>query len=245
MSIGPTSLANIPANSSSAYVPLYKKEKQKIEVPQDPQAELQFVRDLYEQASVPTFEEKAKAPYAKDVNRYGDITLEPNSSQNIEGPSYEISQNGRVLVKPAPYELPNTLDIQEQATDPKVIEEVQQLMAAAKPQEEIPEHSLEIGYRKDPDGEIQLLKKNIDGSNQSYTIRPDGSVTVYQYNEKTRQTIFSQQIIKPGELPGLKVGEERPVGQALTQALPSPEAEAPSSPEVSVPANGQVLNIEA
>ncbi len=234
MSISPTSLVNIPASSSNAYVPLNKRNKQKIEAPQDPQEELQLVQDLYEQASVPTFEEKAKAPYSKTVERYGDIILEPND--NFEGPTYQINENGQVLVKPAPYELQGTLGIQEQATDPKVIEEVEQLIAQAKPQEEIPERSLEIGYQKGHGGELEILKKGIDGTDQYYTIKTDGSVNVYQTNDKTHQTIYSQQIIKPGELPALKDDQERPVGTAWNEATATEEAKAPSC--------GQLLNIE-
>jgi len=238
MSLSPSSLLNTTTTSSTAYVPLNKRDKQKIEVPQDPQAELQLVKDLYEKASVPTFEEKSKAPYEKIVDPSGDITLEPND--DFEGPTYQINGEGKVLVKPKPYELEGLVDIKEQPTDPKVIEEVQQLIAQAKPQEEIPERSLEVGYKKGYDGDLEILKKGIDGTDQHYTIKADGSVSVYQVNDsnhfRNHKILYSQQIVKPGELPVLKEGEERPVGTALNEASCSPEAKSPT--------NGQLLNVE-
>ena len=234
MSISSTSLVNTPTNSPSAYVPLEKKEKQKIELPQDPQEALCLVEDLYQKASAPTFEEKAKAPYSKTVDRYGDITLDPN--ENFEGPGYQINQNGQVFVKPETYELGGVLGIHEQATDPKVIAEVQQLLVEAKPQEEIPERSLEVGYERLPTGMVRIVKKNIDGNDQHYEIRPDGSVTVFQANELTHKMIYAQQIVKPGEFPVLKDGEERPVGKALMEA---------SSSEGNASANGRIFNVEA
>jgi hypothetical protein len=236
MSLNPTSLVNTQATSPTAYVPLNRQTKHRIEVPEDPQEILNLVKDLYEQASVPTFEEKAKAPYRKHVDPWGEITLEPN--QDFEGPTYMISRKGQVLVRQEPYELNGVLDVKEQATDPKVIEEVQGLIDQAKPQEEIPERSLEVGYTKCPNGALQLLKKGIDGTDRHYLIDADGSVVAYQTNEKTHTTTYGQQMVKPGELcvPN-KDGEERPVGQALNEATATEEAKAP--------ANGQVLNLEA
>ncbi len=238
MSLNPTSLVNTPTSSPTAYVPLNNKPKNRIEVPQDPQETLSLVKDLYEQASVPTFEEKSKAPYVKQVDDRGQIYLEPNYNQNVEGAKYQITDKGEVFVTPNPYIVDGTSDIKEPATDPKVIAEVEQLIAEAKPQEEIPERSLEVGYRRGPEGELELTKKYIDGSNEYYTITADGAVNVSKFKGNKIQTyVPAQQIIKPGELPPLKEGEERPVGQALNGVVFPPEA--------NVPANGKVLNIEA
>lgn len=239
MSLNPTSLVNTPATSPTAYVPLNRQTKHRIEVPEDPQEILNLVKDLYEQASVPTFEEKAKAPYLKQVDDHGQIYLSPN--KNVEGANYQITRNGEVLVTPDPpdpYVVDGTSDIKEPATDPKVIEEVYQLMAQAKPEEEIPERSLEVGYLKGQDGELTLIKKYIDGTNECYTISADGAVGVSKGNKyKVKDYVAPIQIIKPGELPVLGEGEERPVGQALSEATATEEAKSP--------ANGQVLNLEA
>jgi hypothetical protein len=238
MSLNPTSLVNTPATSPTAYVPLNRQTKHRIEVPQDPQEILNLVKDLYEQASVPTFEEKAKAPYTKNVDADGLIYLEPNYNLNVEGARYQITDKGEVCVTPNPYIVDGTLDIKEPATDPKVIEEVEQLIAEAKPQEEIPKLSLEVGYQKVPEGGLDLVKKYIDGSHDLYSITADGAVSVAKFTGKKEQNfVAAQQIIKPGELPVLKDGEERPVGQALNEATATEEAKAP--------ANGQVLNLEA
>ncbi len=237
MSLNPSSLVSTPVNNPSVYVPLNQRKDHKliIEVPEDPQEALALVEDLYNQASAPTFEEKSKAPYTKNVELYGDITLAPN--KDFEGPRYQINENGQVLVTPKPYELKGTVCVQEQATDPKIIEEVQALIAQAKPQEEIPERSLEVGYKKHSHGELELLKKGIDGSDQHYNINPNGSVDVYQTNNYTQETLYNQQIIKPGELPVLKEGEERPVGQALS--------EAPVEEDAPPPTNGKRLDLQA
>ncbi len=232
MSISPTSLVNIPASSSNAYVPLSKRDKQKIEAPQDPQEELNFVQDLYEQASVTTLEEKAKAPYTKEVNRYGEITLKPN--RYVEGATYRVNEDGQVFVTPPEYKLPGILNSHEENAPPEVLSEVEQIMAAAQV---VPEDSTLAFLDRDKKGQVEISKTNADGSHVSYFINPDGSVDAYNTHEdKLGNFVYSgsQQLVKPGELPVLKEGEARPVGQALT-----------SSPEANAPANGQLLNVEA
>ncbi len=234
MSISPTSLVNIPASSSNAYVPLSKREKQKIEAPQDPQAELQLVQDLYEQASVTTLEEKAKSPYTKEVNRYGEISLKPN--RYVEGATYRVNEDGQVWVTPPEYKLPGTLNSHEENAPPEVLSELAQVMAEAQP---VPEQSTLAFFDREHKGQVEIKKTNADGSDVSYFINPDGSVDAFNsHKDKLGNFVFSgmQQIVKPGELPVLKEGEARPVGQALSEVPPSPEA--------SVPANGQILNVE-
>jgi hypothetical protein len=251
-------------NNPSVYVPLNQRNKQKIEVPEDPQDALALVQDLYNQASAPTEEQKATAPYKKIVREDGTIDLSPNglphaifvgvdgsfceknmnnnelSTSEVEGPSFLIDTNGKVQVIPREYLLPGVSGIQEQATDPKIIEEVQTLMAQAKPQEEIPERSLEVGYVKFP-GYVEIRKKELDGTDKVYSICTDGSVTLSVEKYKNAapfgpMTNF-QQIIKPGELPVLKEGEERPVGQALS--------EAPVEEDAPPPTNGKRLDLQA
>jgi hypothetical protein len=266
MSLNPSSLVSTPVNNPSVYVPLNQRKdhKLKIEVPEDPQDALALVEDLYNQASVPTEEQKATAPYRKTVREDGAIYLSPNSlpggtfvgvdgsfcetmnnnelgTSTVEGPSFLIDTNGKVQVIPRDYLLPGISGIQEQATDPKIIEEVQTLMAQAKPQEEIPERSLEVGYVKLPWGDLQIRKKELDGTDKVYSISTDGSVLVSVEKYKNAPPFGGltnpQQIIKPGELPVLKEGEERPVGQALS--------EAPVEEDAPPPTNGKRLDLQA
>ena len=265
MSLNPSSLMSTPVNSPSVYVPLNQRKEHKliIEVPEDPQDALALVEDLYQQASVPTEEQKATAPYNKIVRNDGSIYLSPNSdslqrgtffgvdgsfcetmnnnelgTSTVEGPSFLIDTNGKVKVIPRDYLLPGISGIQEQATDPKIIEEVQTLMSQAKPQEEIPERSLEVGYVKFPGGHLEILKKELDGTDKLYSISTDGSVLVSVKKDKNVLGFGDpQQIIKPGELPVLKEGEERPVGQALS--------EAPVEEDAPPPTNGKRLDLQA
>jgi hypothetical protein len=264
MSLNPSSLVSTPVNNPSVYVPLNQRNKLKIEAPEDPQDALALVEDLYNQASAPTGEQKATAPYKKIVRNDGAIVLSPNglphptfvdvdgsfcetmdnnelSTSEVEGPSFLIDTNGKVQVIPREYLLPGVSGIQEQATDPKIIEEVQTLMAQAKPQEEIPERSLEVGYVKFPGGSVRILKKELDGTDKVYSIEPYGAVllSVEKYNNAAPFGGMTnpQQIIKPGELPVLKEGEERPVGQALS--------EAPVEEDAPPPTNGKRLDLQA
>ncbi len=235
MSLNPTSLVNTPATSPSAYVPLSKREKQKIEAPQDPQAELQLVQDLYEQASVTTLEEKAKAPYTKDVNRYGEITLKPN--RYVEGATYRVNEDGQVWVTPPEYKLPGTLNSHEENAPPELLSELAQVMAEAQV---VPEQGTLAFLDREHKGQVEISKTNADGSHVSYFINPDGSVDAFNSHEdKLGNFVYSgsQQLVKPGELPVLKDGEERPVGHALNEATCPLDAEAP--------ANGKILNLEA
>jgi len=230
MSISPLSLVNIPTSSSNAYVPLSKREKQKIEAPQDPHEEMNFVQDLYEQSSVATLEEKAKAPYSKEINRYGEITLNPN--RYVEGSTYRVTDDGQVWVTPPEYKLPGTLNTHEENTPPEVLSEVQQVMAEAQV---VPKEGTFAYLDRENKGEVEISKTNADGSHVSYFIKPDGSVNAYSsHKDALGNFVYSggQQLVKPGELPVLKEGEARPVGQALN-----------SSQEANVPANGLLLNI--
>lgn len=197
------------SSPSNAYVPLSKRELITIVPPKNPEEELLLVKQLYNAASVPTLEEKTKAPYKKTVSKYGEVYLDPNL--RVQGPSYVISEYGKVSVRPASYELPGLSDIKEQNSPPEVIESVVSLMQQAHPEQE---NNTGITFKQEKNGEVEInTQKN--GYNIVYYILPDGSVKGEMISLTTSDRLGVYEILKPGELPPLQEGQVRPMGKSL------------------------------